>query len=189
MTADLRLIDAEPRGATAGGFADAMSALAGGVAIVTCRLGDRPWGTTVTAFTSVSADPPTVLVSLGAETTAARAIAATRRFGVSILGRGQLDAARYASAPGAAKFLEPFTDPREARSESPAVAGALAHLDCELSDEVQIADHTVFFGRVLDARVAPGGAPLVYFRREYRTVADPPEGQTPIRRRDACLSS
>jgi flavin reductase (DIM6/NTAB) family NADH-FMN oxidoreductase RutF len=55
-------------------FADAMSALARGVALVTCWVGDRPWGMTVTAFASVSADPPTVLVSLGSEATSAREI-------------------------------------------------------------------------------------------------------------------
>ena len=51
-------------------FADAMSTLASGVVLVTCRLADRPWGMTVTAFASVSAYPPTVLVSLGSGTAA-----------------------------------------------------------------------------------------------------------------------
>ena len=46
-------------------FADAMSTLASGVVLVTGWVGDRPWGMTVTSFASVSAEPPTVLVSLG----------------------------------------------------------------------------------------------------------------------------
>ncbi len=49
-------------------FVDAMSTLASGVGLVTCWVGDRPWGMTVTAFASVSAEPPTVLVSLGSAT-------------------------------------------------------------------------------------------------------------------------
>jgi 3-hydroxy-9,10-secoandrosta-1,3,5(10)-triene-9,17-dione monooxygenase reductase component len=169
-------------------FAGAMSALASGVVIVTSRVGDRPWGTTVTAFTSVSTDPPTILVSLGAASTGVRAITATGRFGVSILEREQLDVARYAATPGAAKFLEPFTDPGR-RSSSPVVAGALAHLDCELSDEVHVADHSVFFGRVRGAWDASGGTPLVYYRRAYRTLADPARAHRSIGRRIRCQSS
>ena len=98
---------------------------------------------TVTSFASVSAEPPTVLVSLGSVTTSARAIRATRRFGVSILAEEQLAVARLGSEPGAAKFLEAFVDPGDESSDSPVVTGALAHLDCELSEAVQIADHTI----------------------------------------------
>jgi Conserved protein/domain typically associated with flavoprotein oxygenases, DIM6/NTAB family len=92
-------------------FVDAMSTLASGVVLVTVWVADRPWGMTVTAFASVSAEPPTVLVSLGSETTSAREISATRSFGVSILAEEQLALARLGSEPGAAKFLEPFVDP------------------------------------------------------------------------------
>ena len=189
MTANLRLItDPALTPVSAADFAGAMSALASGVVIVTSRVGDRPWGTTVTAFTSVSADPPTILVSLGTESTGARAITATGRFGVSVLEQDQLDVARYAATPGAAKFLEPFTDPG-GLSSSPVVAGALAHLDCELSDEAHVADHSVFFGRVRGAWDAGGGTPLVYYRRAYRTLADPARAQRSIGRRNRCQSS
>ena len=59
---------------SAADFREAMSSLASGVVIVTSWLGRRPWGTTVTAFASVSAEPPTILVSLRSDTTSARAI-------------------------------------------------------------------------------------------------------------------
>jgi flavin reductase (DIM6/NTAB) family NADH-FMN oxidoreductase RutF len=154
-------------------FAEAMSRLAGGVTVVTCRLDGRPWGTTATAVASVSADPPTVLVSLASTASSADAIAASGRFGLSILDRSQQVVARYCSAPGAPKFLEPFIGTGEAQRTSPMVAGALAHLDCELVEQLEIADHTVFFGRVREARSAPSGTPLLYFRRDYRRLADP----------------
>jgi flavin reductase (DIM6/NTAB) family NADH-FMN oxidoreductase RutF len=151
-------------------FAEAMSRLAGGVAIVTCSRDGRPWGTTVTAVASVSADPPTVLVSLGSTASSTDAIAVTARFGISILDQRQQLVARYCSLPGAPKFLEPFT--REAHSESPMVTGALAHLDCELVEQLEVADHTVFIGRVSEARSARRGRPLLYFHRDYRGLAD-----------------
>jgi flavin reductase (DIM6/NTAB) family NADH-FMN oxidoreductase RutF len=160
-----------------------MSALASGVVIVTCRLDDRPWGVTVTAFASVSAGPPTALVSLDSEGVAARAIAATGRFGVSILAADQLAVADYASAPGEPKFLERFAEPDA--GASPVVAGAPAHLDCELVDSIEVADHTVFFGRVLSARASHEGAPLLYHRRDYRTLAERP----PTERSTTCVAN
>ena len=172
MTADLKLVT-EPTAA----FADAMSAHASGVVLVTCWLGDRAWGLTVTAFASVSADPPTVLVSLRPEGTSWRAIEATRSFGVSILAAEQVAIARYSSVPEASKFFEPVTD---GRSSSPAVEGALAHLDCELTEAVLVADHVVLFGRARAASASHAGTPLLYQRRAYRTIAE---------RNVRCLSS
>ena len=153
MSQTLRLIADPPSElASPSEFAEAMSAHASGVVLVTCEVGGRPWGMTVTAFASVSADPPTVLVSLGSETTAARAIAATRAFGISILGEDLLPVALYGSIPRATKFLEPLIE--AGRSSTNAIGGALAHLDCELTDAVEVADHTVFFGRVRAAWAA-----------------------------------
>jgi flavin reductase (DIM6/NTAB) family NADH-FMN oxidoreductase RutF len=142
------------------------------VAVVTCRIDDRPWGMTVTAFAPVAVEPPTVLVSLGTGTASAHGILGSGRFGVSLLGSGQRDAAAYASDPGAAKFLEAFVDGAGLRSETPAVGGALAHLDCEIDRHVAVADHTIFIGRVSRAYASPGGAPLLYFRRGYGELSD-----------------
>jgi flavin reductase (DIM6/NTAB) family NADH-FMN oxidoreductase RutF len=166
-----------------------MSALGSGVVLVTCTVGERPWGMTVTAFTSVSAHPPTILVALGATTAAARAIRTTRSFGVSILADDQAALARFGSAPGAAKFLEPFLDGSGGGSASPVVAGALAHLDCELLDPVQVADHTILFGRVRAVRASDGGAPLLYHRRAYRTLATAAARRPPRETKLRCLSN
>jgi 3-hydroxy-9,10-secoandrosta-1,3,5(10)-triene-9,17-dione monooxygenase reductase component len=190
MRPALKLIDdPTPEFAPTSEFAEAMSTLAGGVVLVTCWVGDRPWGMTVTAFASVSDNPPTVLVSLGSATTSARAITATGSFGVSILAEEQLAVARLGSEPGAAKFLEPFVDPSDGSSDSPVVAGALAHLDCELSEAVQVADHTILFGRVRAEQASRSGTPLLYHRRAYRTLGDRAARRPPTERKLACLSS
>jgi flavin reductase (DIM6/NTAB) family NADH-FMN oxidoreductase RutF len=174
MTRGLKLVtNRSSRSMPTAEFADAMSALASGVVLVTCRVGARPWGMTVTAFASASADPPTVLVSLGSETASARAIRETRSFGVSILAADQLAVARLGSTPAQARFLERFVVPGDPDAPSPAVAGALAHLDCELSEHVCVADHTIVFGRVRTVRTSRAGAPLVYHGRSFRTLADP----------------
>src|SRR6185312_9953022 len=122
-------VSALPNAVAAPGFADAMSTLASGVVLVTCRVAERPWGMTVTAFASVSASPPTVLVSLCSRTAGARAIESTGSFGISILAAGQEDVAEHGSASGTAKFLDALVEPRDRASSAPAIAGALAHLD------------------------------------------------------------
>jgi flavin reductase ActVB len=167
-------------------FSEAMSALASGVVMVTSWLDGRPWGMTVSAFASVSAEPPTVLVSLRSATASARAIEEAGSFGVSLLGRHHSAAARHGSTRGASKFLERFAD-RQGHGLSPAIAGALAHLDCDVTEQLEVADHMIFVGRVRDVRIAAGGEPLVYFRRAYRTLA--PFTNRSTRRRTPCLSS
>ena len=97
MTPDPTAAEALP----AADFAAAMRELASGVVLVTTWVGGRPWGMTVTAFASVSADPPTVLVSLGSSTRSACAIEASGRFGVAILAERQRAAARRGSLRGA----------------------------------------------------------------------------------------
>jgi flavin reductase (DIM6/NTAB) family NADH-FMN oxidoreductase RutF len=169
-----------PSAAAPAAFTDAMSLLASGVVMVTGWVDGRPWGMTVSAFASVSAEPPTILVSLRSDTASARAIEEAGSFGVSILGRHHCAAAAHGSAPGASKFLEPFADQDE-DAHSPAIAGALAHFACDLTAALAVADHTIFVGRVGEARTARGGEPLVYFRRGYRTLAHG--------RRDPCRSN
>jgi flavin reductase (DIM6/NTAB) family NADH-FMN oxidoreductase RutF len=167
-------------------FAEAMSALASGVVLVTCRHAERPWGMTVTAFASVSAYPPTVLVSLGSESACARAIAETGAFGVSILSRDQVEVAEYGAAPGAPKFLDALVEPCDRQSKSPAIANALAHLDCVVFDAVDAADHTVFFGHVHTVRGLRGGDPLLYHNRGYGSFLAP---EPTTERNLRCLSS
>src|SRR3954452_9942737 len=114
-----------------------MSELASGVVLVTCSVEGRVWGTTVTSFTSVAAAPPTVLVSLRTNSTAAEAIAVSGNFGVSVLGERHVDLARAFSVPGAPKFVS-----------GDALAGALATLECRVVRAVVLDGHTVFFARV-----------------------------------------
>jgi flavin reductase (DIM6/NTAB) family NADH-FMN oxidoreductase RutF len=167
-------------------FTEAMSTLASGVAVVTCLLDGRPWGMTVTSFSSVSAEPPTVLVAIRSTAGAAAAITASGRFGVSILSEEQARVAAHCSEPGAAKFLEAFVDAGAGHRAAPAIDGALAHLDCVVCDAARVADHIVFFGRVDAARTERVGPPLVYHRRRYTALA----ASNPTRERSPrCLAS
>jgi flavin reductase ActVB len=138
---------------------------------------------TVTAFASVSADPPTVLVSLGACTATARAIGVAGAFGVSILSRDQVCVAAYAAEPAAAKFLDLLVERADRDGTTPAIADAVAHLDCDVVEAIEVADHIVFVGRVRRARRGIGGDPLLYHGRDYRSLG--PAAERTLR----CLAS
>jgi flavin reductase ActVB len=158
-------------------FREAMSHLAASVVMVTTKIDDQPWGLTISACCSVSAAPPTLLISLGSRTASAGAIAEQGFFGVSILGQHQLEAARAGAAQGVPKFVERFCRPDEIEDDrtdgalrTPVMAGAVAHLDCVVERIVDVADHSVFFGEVRDVVLSPGVPPLLYWGRDYASI-------------------
>lgn len=153
-----------------GPFRAAMSRLAAGVVMVTCHVGQRPWGLTVSACCSVSMDPPLLLVSLGRETTSARAITDTGRFGVALLGDHLVDVARFGAAQGQPKFAEEHCLDDAAGSRSPVVAGALAHVDCAVRETVDAGDHRLFIGDVELAVVHERDRPLVWCERTFHRL-------------------
>lgn len=155
------------------GFRRAMRLLAGGVAVVTTMVGGRPWGITVSACCSLTAEPPQVLVSLRSETASCRAIVDGGHFGVDLLGADQVEVARVCSATGRPKFIEDFVDEGFGELPSPVIADSLAHLDCRVVDTHGVGDHLVVIGlvgAVLSLRSEEELEPLVYFGRAFRTL-------------------
>jgi flavin reductase ActVB len=152
----------------------AMGNLATGVVMVTTMLDGRPWGLTVSACCSVSIDPPMLLVSLGEATASARVIQETKTFGVSILSARCLETAKFGSTRGAPKFIEPFCEGDwEGVSASPAVAGAIAHLDCRVAEIVRGGDHLIFVANVVRVlRSESSDHPLVYHDRRYHRLTE-----------------
>jgi flavin reductase ActVB len=145
--------------------------------MVTTTIDGKPWALTISACCSVSAKPPTVLVSLGSSTASAAAIREVGSFGVSILGERGIEAARAGARPGVPKFAEHLCRPEEVAQEvkegtlrTPILQGAVAHLDCAVVRPVEVADHTVFFAEVRDIVLSPGSPPLIYWGRDYAEI-------------------
>lgn len=157
----------------AGGFKDALAAWASGVSVVTTRAGGLAYGLTVSSFTSVSLDPPLVLVCIGTRNRLPEMIRGAGRFAVSLLAADQADISAQLARAG----RDPGPDlgvPSAATSSGvPIVAGAIAHLACDLHHELVVGDHTVIVGRVVEASTRDDREPLVYHRRGYRIVATP----------------
>jgi flavin reductase (DIM6/NTAB) family NADH-FMN oxidoreductase RutF len=155
----------------AAGFATALSAWPGAVTLLTIAEGRDDIGTTVSAFCPVSADPPTVLVSLLASGYPAEVLGRIDRFAVTLLSATQRAlAGRFAAAgrPGARLLLGNVAHERGEASGALIPAGGLAAFECEVTTRVAAADHIVFVAHVLAVPyVAESGEPLIRFRSGY----------------------
>ncbi len=162
------------KGLTAAAFRRVMGSLPVGVTVVTARdPNGAPKGLTVSACSSVSMDPPLLLVCIDRRSSSLEAIKATRRFAVNILRAGQEAlAARFASRSedkfGGVPCLR-------GRLDVPLLEGTLAYAECELFRTIDAGDHTILIGLIIhgDTRDA---VPLTYFRRQYGAWAATPPG-------------
>lgn len=155
----------------ADGFREAMRRLAASVVMVTTWMDEQPWGLTVSACCSVSVTPPSLLVSVGEYTATADLIRREQRFGVSILGEGQSEVARFGARPRQPKFVSQYCEPDGGeRGGGPVVRGAVAHVDCRLMQEVPVADHLLFIGEVQRVVLHPDDRPLLYFASDFHRL-------------------
>lgn len=148
------------------GFRAAMSRWASGVAVVTTRdPAGRCHGFTATSFTSVSLDPPMVLVCLDRGAGCSDAFAEADSYAVHILHQGQEDLARRFARKGEGKF-----DGLTVRgSGAPVLEDALAVLECRIADRLSGGDHVILLGEVKEA-VSFEGTPLAYHDRGFAEV-------------------
>ena len=137
-----------------------------GVTVVTTFSDGKPKGFTANAFSSVSAEPPMILICVSRRSRTHPLIAQAGRFCVNILRLEQRELAkRFAGRDP----LEPFAGLtfRSAQTGSPVIDGALAYLDCTLAEEHTAGTHTIFLGSVVECGYADG-SPLGYFNADYR---------------------
>jgi flavin reductase (DIM6/NTAB) family NADH-FMN oxidoreductase RutF len=154
-------------------FKAALGSWASGVAVVSAQHGAHPEGTTVSSFTSLSLDPPLVLVCLAPTARVVEVIRAGNRFAISVLAADQEAASKHFATRGRAPDAGFGDIPlRRAPDAQPLVAGAAAHLACRLEAVIPQGDHHIFIGRVEHAAADERRPPLLYFRRGYRTLAD-----------------
>ncbi|MEO8541084.1 MAG: flavin reductase family protein [bacterium] len=148
-------------------FRSAMSMFASGVTIVTSidRMEQRCVGFTASAFSSLSLDPPLVLVCLDRKAESHRAFQGARSMGISILAESQTELAMRFARKGEEKFIG-GTSPGEVTG-CPLVDGAVAQLECELEHLLPGGDHSILVGRVLRAAVHTSDRPMVHFNRQF----------------------
>jgi flavin reductase (DIM6/NTAB) family NADH-FMN oxidoreductase RutF len=154
---------------TAAQFKQGMRCLAAGVTIVTTIDDGVRSGLTATAVTSLSADPPQVLVCVNRTAGAHDLIHRGSRMCVNVLCHSHQNlAARFAGQNGVFG-PDRFEMGRwmTLKSGAPVLVDALASFDCIVTERVQASTHTIFIGRVVDVRVRPKAKPLVYASGTY----------------------
>jgi len=151
-------------------FVNAMRAVASSVTVVTTDGPAGRHGATVSAFCSVSADPPSALVCLKAGTRIARSVAANEAFCVNVLPHPGRDIAdRFAGCHDdrvADRFEGVVCEPTD--GDVPAIAGATT-FTCAVRETVEFGSHRIFIGHVV--RVGEGSTtPLAYLNGTYHRV-------------------
>lgn len=152
-------------------FKQSMRLLAGGVCIVATTSDGQRHGLTMTSVCSLTMDPPSLIACVNRDAGAHCTMSATRRVSVNVLSDDQLKLAELFSSTkvkGSERFGE--DEWTEMASGVPALIGALAVLDCEVIQETNVGQHSVFFLEVKSVRLQPTGAPLIYFNREFCAV-------------------
>jgi flavin reductase (DIM6/NTAB) family NADH-FMN oxidoreductase RutF len=144
----------------------AMSRWATGVAVVTSRDGGGPRGATTNALTSLSLEPPLVLVALDRGSNTLAAVRASGRFCINVLAAGQDELARrFATKASGAEKLAGVE--HELHDGVPVLAGTLGWLACDLERELEGGDHAILIGRPLTGGGDDDAVPLVFFGGGY----------------------
>jgi flavin reductase (DIM6/NTAB) family NADH-FMN oxidoreductase RutF len=148
-------------------FKKLMRAVASGVSVVTTFHHGSPHGMTATAFSSVSADPPTVLIVLNKGTRSHPLITASGHFVVNMLRDDQSDLGTLFSG----KVEDQFSGVGYHRGQlgAPILDGVVSWFECETVNEVDAGTHTIFVGRVV-AGAADETSPLLYHGGQYKAL-------------------
>ena len=169
MTARASALPVAQAEATGLEFREAMRQLAGGVSVVTTGKGRLRTGLTATSVTSLSAEPPSLLVCINKTSSALLTIRESQSFAVNILTRDHQDIAdRFAGRAGtfgAARYEG--ADWEQLATGTPVLGGALANLDCRLENISEWHSHAIVIGRVVSIRTSAASSPLVYWRGAY----------------------
>ena len=157
---------------SSGDFRSAMRRLAGGVSVITAGRGRDISGMTVTSVSSLSVDPPALIVSINREASSWPLVKRYGFFGVNILTSDQIEIAERFTGKGGLKGAARFAgaDWTTRTSGVPLLVGALAAIDCEVEDVVERHSHAIVIGRVLDVAVSARSAALAYWQGRYVAI-------------------
>ena len=153
-------------------FISAMAAAATGVSVITTEGSAGRFGLTVSAVSSVSAEPPMLLACVNRKSPAAAAIVENGRFAVNVLGFHNQEVAEVFS--GRPKHGKPYDFERhgweDGETGMPVLNDATANFECEIECSQDVGSHRIFIGRVINAK-RNAVQPLIYCNRAFGRVA------------------
>jgi len=156
-------------------FRRCLSRFGTGVCVVTFVTADGPRGMTINSFTSVSLDPPLVVIAV-ARAARSHSALVENPFTVNILSGGQIDLAlRFAGKPRGDRPV-----PWSTSSRTPRLDGCIAWIDCIPWGQHEAGDHDLFLGEVIDFDERPG-EPLLFasgaFHNQGTPIVEAPKGE------------
>jgi flavin reductase (DIM6/NTAB) family NADH-FMN oxidoreductase RutF len=171
MNEVVRLPDLDRKTASAD-FRAAMRQLAGGVSIITAGQGDEITGMTVTSVSSLSADPPSLIVSVNRASSSWPLLQRHPFFGVNILSADQIDIAERFAGKDGLKGADRFAGAQWTVRDSGVrlLAGALVAIECEAEEIIERHSHAIVIGRVLHVQLSPAHGALAYWQRDYVAI-------------------
>jgi flavin reductase len=151
-------------------FRAALGAFPTGVTVITTKGTDHGYGMTVNAFSSLSLDPPLVLVCTRSGMVGSEEIDRNRCFAVNILAADQEPLSRYFASRDRPRGRDPFREVAHTIgvTGAPLIDGVVACLDCHLERSYTAGDHEIFIGEVLALDVDPDADPLLFHGGRYR---------------------
>ena len=153
-------------------FRNVMGRFVTGVTVVTVRDSTGPHGVTVNSFTSLSLEPPMILVCLRPGRSAS-ALRRSGHFGVSILGADQEQLGRFfarADRPSGADAFDQVPH-RAGCGGVPLIEGAAAQLECLVRQRIRAGDHLMYVGEVVGLQVDGAVDSLAFHRGRFLSVA------------------
>jgi flavin reductase (DIM6/NTAB) family NADH-FMN oxidoreductase RutF len=147
-----------------------MGHFATGVTVITSiRTSGELHGLTANAFTSVSLIPPLLLVCVDKKAESYPCFDESRIFTVNVLAADQEAISRKFAVTGGDKFTG--VSYRIGANGAPIIDGALAYLECRVTEKIDGGDHTIYIGEIEQAETKEG-KPLLFFRGGYRELGD-----------------
>ena len=145
-----------------------MGRFATGVTVATTRVGDELFGMTANAVTSLSLDPPLVLLCVDKKAQFLEALKESRIFALNILSEEHEQHSRRFAQRGPKEFSD--LKPTAAETGAPIFADVLGWVDCKVVNVLPGGDHEIFVGEIV-AGDCSDGRPLLFFTGNYGKMA------------------
>lgn len=136
-----------------------------GVTVASTKIGDETWGMTANAVTSLSLDPPLVILCIQKEGQSRSKFEEGGCFALNILSAEQQEISDRFAFKGPKDFSDLETTTAE--TGAPILKDAIGWVDCKLKEILPGGDHDIFIGEIVAGGAVEAGSPLLYFSGKY----------------------
>ena len=146
-------------------FKKTLGSFATGVTVVTTSLDNKPYGLTVNAFSSLSLDPPLVLICIDKKSESNKILKRSKIFAVNILNQNQKHLSKiFSDSTNRNRFRDVKTTTKT--TGSPIIVNSLGYIDCTVEKIISAGDHNIFIGNIKSLN-NKNLDPLIYYRGNY----------------------